>query len=212
MKTIKDELQDIILGDERIGSNSQLKKAQNFLRGYAETSISTEKQQHFKNEETTALITFATSESLFYSHLIAESDFISEGAEQRVYRFDDAHVLKTNQSMFYESWYDYFNSLLIHNFFFPSTAYTFLGFKIIGNELNAVVKQEFILSNENTNLELVKEFLDYNGFKQKRNNDYFSPEIGLIFEDLHDENVLSYNGVLYFIDTVFYLTPAFYNK
>jgi len=87
-----------------------------------------------------------------------------------------------------------------------------LGFQIINDELHAVVKQEFVLSNENTDLETVKEFLEYNGFRHKKNNDYFNHEIGLIFEDLHDENVLSYNGVLYFIDTVFYLTQEFYIK
>ena len=39
-----------------------------------------------------------------------------------------------------------------------------------------------------------------------RNNDYFNPELRLILEDLHDENVLTQNGILYFIDTVFYIT------
>jgi hypothetical protein len=34
--------------------------------------------------------------------------------------------------------------------------------------------------------------------------------MGIILEDLHDENVLTYNGVLFFIDTVFYLTRQFY--
>ena len=101
---------------------------------------------------------------------------------------------------------------LIHNFLFPATAYAFLGFQVIDNELNAVVKQKFIVSNEVTDLKTVKEFLEYNGFLHKKNNDYFNPEIGLIFEDLHDENVLSYTGVLYFIDTVFYLTSTFYIK
>jgi hypothetical protein len=211
MKKIKDELQNIILGDEQTGSDSQLKKAQNFLRGYAKASGSIEKQQRFKNEEA-ALIIFATKEKLFYTPDILSKDFISEGAEQKVYQFDGTHVLKTNQRIFYENWLDYFNSLLIHNFFFPTTAYTFLGFKLIQDELSVVVKQEFIISNENTDLETVKEFLEYNGFKHKRNNDYFNPEIGLIFEDLHDENVLSYNGILYFIDTVFYLTPMFYSQ
>jgi len=38
-----------------------------------------------------------------------------------------------------------------------------------------------------------------------RNNDYFNPKLGIILEDLHDENVLTNNGILYFIDTVFYL-------
>ncbi len=44
-----------------------------------------------------------------------------------------------------------------------------------------------------------------NGFENKRNNDYFNPELGIIIEDLHDENVLTHDGILYFIDTVFYL-------
>lgn len=212
MKNIKDELQDIILRNEQIGTSSQLKKAQNFLRGYAETSISSEKQQRFKDEETTALITFAEEALLFYNYPILLKDFISQGAEQKVYRFDDTYVLKTNQSVFYETWLDYFNSILIHNFFFPTTAYTFLGFQIIDNKLHAVVKQEFIFSNESTDLKAVKEFLEYNNFQHRRNNDYFNTDLGLIFEDLHDENVLSYNGALYFIDTVFYLTPSFYTK
>ncbi len=57
---------------------------------------------------------------------------------------------------------------------------------------------------------IVKNFLAYNGFQNIRNNDYYNPQLGIIFEDLHDENVLCRNGVLYFIDTVFYLTDNFY--
>ncbi|WP_408022216.1 hypothetical protein [Sphingobacterium sp.] len=34
---------------------------------------------------------------------------------------------------------DYFNNLLIHNFFFSSTNYDFLGFKIIDRRLYAVI-------------------------------------------------------------------------
>ena len=104
------ELQNIILGDEQTGSDSQLKKAPNFLRGNEEANISAEKQQRFKDEETTALIAFAKRGNLFYGNPIPINDFISEGAEQKVYRFDDTHVLKTNQSIFYESWLDYFKA------------------------------------------------------------------------------------------------------
>lgn len=70
--------------------------------------------------------------------------------------------------------------------------------------------QEFIVTSEPTDLTAVKEFLKYNNFHNNRNNDYINNELGLIFEDLHDENVLSANGVLFFIDTVFYLTANFY--
>ena len=139
MKNIKDELQHIILGHEPAGQASQLKKIQRFLRSNAETSFATEKQQRFKSEETATILAFAEREDIIYTPVIRESDFISEGAEQKVYRFDGAHVIKTNAGVFYECWLDYFNSLLIHNYFFPTTAYTFLGFKMIAGELNSVV-------------------------------------------------------------------------
>ena len=150
MKNIKDELQHIILGDEQAGQTSQLKKVQRFLRSNAETGFVIEKQQRFKSKQATALIAVAERDYLIYVPAILETDFISEGAEQKVYRLDGLHVIKTNASVFYDCWLDYFNSLLIHNYFFPSTAYKFLGFKIINGELNAVVMQEFIVSSEPT--------------------------------------------------------------
>ncbi|CAN5222120.1 hypothetical protein BH09BAC1_BH09BAC1_02970 [soil metagenome] len=44
-----------------------------------------------------------------------------------------------------------------------------------------------------------------NGFINTAKNDYYSKELGLILEDMHDENVLMRNGNLFFIDTVFYI-------
>ena len=76
--------------------------------------------------------------------------------------------------------------------------------------MNAIVMQEFIMTSETTNLNIVKDFLEYNKFLNNRNNDYINKELGLILEDIHDENVLCSNGILYFIDTVFYLTAQFY--
>jgi len=81
---------------------------------------------------------------------------------------------------------------------------------MIKDELNAIVMQEFIMTSETTNLNIVKDFLEYNKFLNNRNNDYINKELGLILEDIHDENVLCSNGILYFIDTVFYLTAQFY--
>nr|WP_307300564.1 hypothetical protein [Flavobacterium sp. SORGH_AS_0622] len=49
-------------------------------------------------------------------------------------------------------------------------------------------------------------FFNSNGFINTRNNDYFNDELGIILEDLHDENVLTFDNNLFFIDTVFYLT------
>ncbi len=49
-------------------------------------------------------------------------------------------------------------------------------------------------------------------FLNNKNNDYKNKELGIILEDLHDENVLTNNNVLYFIDTVFYIMPKFYEN
>ena len=38
--------------------------------------------------------------------------------------------------------------------------------------------------------------MEANGFTHTRNNDYFNPALGIILEDLHDENVLTENGIL----------------
>ena len=57
--------------------------------------------------------------------------------------------------------------------------------------------------------EKVKKIMKDNGFENIRNNDYFNKNLGIILEDLHDENVLTQNGVLFFIDTVFYIDESF---
>jgi hypothetical protein len=102
-------------------------------------------------------------------------------------------------------WTDYFINLLLNNYFFPDTAYKLLGFFENNSTVYAVVEQQFIKATEKTDLKHVEQFMNSNGFQKIRNNDYFNPESGIILEDLHDENVLTNNGILYFIDTVFYL-------
>ena len=136
---------------------------------------------------------------------------MSEGSEQKVYLKDGRTVIKLNDAIFYESWEDYLNCLLLHNFFFPDTAYQLLGFYLDDQEnIFAVVQQPFVRANEKTDLLEVKNFMEANGFANTRNNDYYNDDLGVILEDLHDENVLTENGVLQFIDTVFYITEKFY--
>lgn len=212
MNTLKYELQNIIKGNGPIGVENFIKTTQNHLRGNEISSQKLEKHKHFKSEEESELIQFIEENNLFYSPEIIPENYISEGAEQKVYRFDGEFVIKLNDSIFYESWLDYFNNLLIHNYFFESTQYQLLGFKVINQKLFAVVKQKFIVATEEVNLNLVKKHLEFNGFKNIRNNDYLNEDLGLIFEDLHDENIISNNGILYFINTIFYLTNHFYQS
>ena len=129
---------------------------------------------------------------------------------QKVYLHNQKSVFKLNDSIYYNSWEDYFHNLLLHNTFFEDTAYQLSGFHTENDNLFAVVEQPFVEVTSTTNLEHIKEFLLRNGFSNTRNNDYYNQELGLILEDLHDENVLTKDGLLYFIDTVFYLTDEFW--
>ncbi len=138
------------------------------------------------------------------------SQYVSEGAEQRVFLQNSENVRKLNDAIYYSFWKDYFYNLLLHNFFFPDTAYELIGFTKENDTLFAVVQQAYVAITHPTNLKKVKEFLGSNGFINNRNHDYFNPELGIILEDLHDENVLTRNNILYFIDTVFYLTDHFW--
>lgn len=210
MKNIKNELQNIITGNGQIGDKNLIKTIQDVLRRNEESIQISSQNKLVKSEEEIVLKHIIEAEDLTYKEEISESNYISEGAEQKVYRLDDKYVIKLNDTIFYASWKDYFNSLLIHNYFFNSTKYELLGFKIINKKIFAVVKQRFVKADETVDLEQLKSFLEFNNFRNVRNNDYQNDELGLIFEDLHDENVLINNGILYFIDTIFYLTDNFY--
>ncbi|WP_303076470.1 hypothetical protein [Capnocytophaga sp.] len=211
-ESTKYELQNIIEGDGLSGTTTLIKAVQRFLRENESTSQEHSQSKSFKNQEKNKLIGFIEENRLWYDTDINPAHYITEGAEQKVYFFDRDYIIKLNSGIFYEKWLDYFNSLLVHNYFFKSTAYILLGFKLIDNELFAVVKQRFVEANESTDLLKLKELLEYNHFKNIRNNDYIHDDLGLILEDLHDENVLTKDNILYFIDTVFYLTEKFYQK
>jgi Serine/Threonine/Tyrosine Kinase found in polyvalent proteins len=206
---MKHELQNIISGKSpaRYGDAIQA-IARYFRRGKSASSDAKDSKQ-IKSEEAT-LIKQYCDQNNFWNTEIDIAKFVSNGAEQKVYLHDAFTVFKLNDSIYYLSWQDYFNNLLLNNYFFPDTAYKLVGFYEAETILYAVVEQDFIKWDESTDLENVKNFLAENGFLIKKNNDYFHPELGIILEDLHDENVLTYQGNLYFIDTVFYLTAQFY--
>lgn len=171
-ESTKYELQNIIEGDGFFGTATLIKTVQCFLRKNERTSKEHSQTKSFKEQEKDELICFIEENQLWYNKEINPIYYITEGAEQKVYFFDKDYIIKLNSRIFYEKWLDYFNSLLIHNYFFKSTAYVLLGFKLIDNELFAVVKQRFIEANESTDLSKLKELLEYNHFRNIRNNDY----------------------------------------
>ncbi len=206
---LKDEIRAIISGKGQVRHGAAIQAASSHLGFSQATSPKSQISKQVREQEKKDLENFISEKHLWISE-IDFSKYISEGAEQRVFLRDEESVIKLNDAIYYSSWRDYFYNLILHNFFFLDTAYELIGFTKEDESLYAVVKQGFVSITGPTDINQVKLFLESNGFINTRNNDYFSPELGIILEDLHDENVLTRNGILYFIDTVFYLTDTFW--
>ncbi|MFH7017528.1 hypothetical protein [Flavobacterium sp. FlaQc-47] len=206
---MKNELQNIISGKSQVRHGNSIQTISRYLRKSKSPSGTFESGKQIKREEATLIKQFCDKNGFWITQININA-FISSGAEQKVYLQNTHKVIKLNDSIYYESWEDYLNNLLLNNYYFPDTAYQLIGFFEQNETIYAVVEQMFVKSDSDTELENVKVFLTSNGFVNTRNNDYFNPELGIILEDLHDENVLTVQGALFFIDTVFYLTEDFY--
>lgn len=206
---MKHELQNIISGTSQVRHGDTIQTIARYLRKSKSSSGTLKESKSIKREETTLIKQFCEQNS-FWITAINISAFVSSGAEQKVYLQNKQKVIKLNDSIYYETWEDYLNNLLLNNYFFSDTAYQLIGFYENDNVLYAVVEQRFVECDVNTKLDDVNRFLTSNGFIKTRNNDYYNPELGIILEDLHDENVLTAKGNLFFIDTVFYITEQFY--
>ncbi|MFZ4797110.1 MAG: hypothetical protein ACOYMA_06420 [Bacteroidia bacterium] len=210
LNKVKYELQHIIQGTSPVSQGELIQAIANYLRESTETSAMAKRNEPNKKEETKKLVQYINANNLWNCD-INFSLFISQGAEQRVFLHNTTKVLKLNDSIYYALWIDYFNNLLLNNYFFPDTAYKLLGFyKSDNNVIYALVEQNYVDSNQPTELSLVKKFLENNGFANTKNHDYYNAELGIILEDLHDENVLTTDNILYFIDTVFYIKPEIF--
>ena len=196
VQILRNELQHVLSGKSAVRFGRTLQSITGYLGNSQGTSEAFEEQKLFKKQEEERLISFITTQRLWLNN-IDFSQYVSEGAEQRVYLKDTRHVIKLNDAIYYRCWLDYFQNLLLHNYFFQDTAYEILGFTLVA-------------TTEITDILHVKALMSANGFRNNRNNDYIQDELGIIIEDLHDENVLTKNGILYFIDTVFYTTPQFW--
>jgi len=130
---------------------------------------------------------------------------LTRGGEAEVYlASNNRNVIKVNDAVYYATWLEFFNSIIIHNILFSDTAYNLLGFIEQENTLKVVLTQEFITSSAPVYLSDVKAQPAYNGFENTRRNDYYNSEFGLILEDMHDQNIIVNSDTLFFIDTVFY--------
>jgi serine/threonin/tyrosin kinase-like protein len=206
---IREKLQDIVRGARLQRAADRCSTIRNLLVESfgADSTVKREFESRaiIKEKQVSFLKSWAKETGLLLDSLPLGSAYLTRGGESEVYlTADGLNVIKSNDGIYYATWTEYFNSLVIHNLLFPSTAYTILGFIENDNNINVVLEQPFI-EGEQAKLEDIRELLTFNGFENTKRQDYYNKEFGLVLEDMHDENVIARGDILFFIDTVFYV-------
>jgi len=207
-KNEKELLENIIQGNEIKGRNDMATAARNYLcRSFKASNVAERKFEYFqqiKKEQASILNQLSTDNNWSYQN--NNLHFLTEGGESKIFFEDKSkYVIKYSDAVYYNTWLDFLNSILLHNLFFPNTYYSLLGFNMIDNILYAILKQPYFATKEVTDLNIVKELMQVNGFIHLKRFDYYHPEYKIVIEDLHDENILTVDGNLFFIDTIFLL-------
>jgi hypothetical protein len=206
---VREKLQNIIRGELQEGSTDSCTAIRNLLCKSFGTSPTVKSEfasrTILKEKQVSFLKSHAENDNLWLESLPSGSQYLTEGGESKVYLAEDGRsVIKVNDAGYYATWTEYFNSLLLHNLLFSNTAYSLLGFTELDEKLFAVIRQPYV-EGEQADLKHIEEFLNFNGFRKIRRQDYYNNELGLALEDMHDENVIAKADVLFFIDTVFYI-------
>ncbi len=207
----REKLKNVICGTVIEGARDSCTTIRNNLCRSFETSPTIKKEFEdraiIKEKQAEYLRKYGKHNDIWLASLPKDANYLTHGGEAKVYlNCDRKSVLKLNDSVYYATWLEFFDSLVIHNLLFAETEYSCQGFIEMEGALYAVLKQDYVKADGEANIEDIKEILDFNGFKNIKRNDYFNQEFALLLEDIHDENVINHSGNLFFIDTVFYIT------
>lgn len=127
------------------------------------------------------------------------------GAEHQVYLQSGVYI-KRNNLNYYGTWLSYFNNLLLHNWLFPETGYSFLGLMDVDGMLTSVVSQKAVRGLRGATPNEVLAYLAPFDFVLFRQNDYINHSFGIVVGDLHHRNVLvADSGDLLVFDPVIHL-------
>jgi hypothetical protein len=93
-----DEIQYILQGKSEVNHGDFIKTIISYLTRSHNTSKMAKEDKHFKKEETTQLRKFIETNNYWVSHIDA-ANYVSEGAEQKVYLKDGKYVFKLNDAI-----------------------------------------------------------------------------------------------------------------
>lgn len=99
---MKYELQSVISGKSKVRHGTNIQAATCYLKGSARASEVAKESKFFKKQETEVLVEFIIINNLWILDVGIEN-YVSEGAEQKVYLIDSKNVIKLNDSIFYSS-------------------------------------------------------------------------------------------------------------
>ncbi len=104
---LKHELHHIISGKSQVSYGALIQTIASYLDSGSQTSDEIESSKQIREQETKKLESFVSEQNLWIKD-IDFSQYVSEGAEQKVYLKDSDHVLKLNDAIYYSYWTDYF--------------------------------------------------------------------------------------------------------
>lgn len=106
------EIKNIISGKSKVRYGDTIQTIANYLRGSQKAGYSIKDTKLIKLEETEALKKFCNLNKFWINEIHLDL-FVSFGAEQRVFLKNPFLVIKLNDSVYYETWLDYRNNLLL---------------------------------------------------------------------------------------------------
>lgn len=136
---LKSQIHDVLSGKSKVRYGETIQTIAHYLRESQKASPIIKGTKQFKEQEKQKLEKYIF-ENVLWLFDIDLSLYVSEGAEQKVYLKNSSTVIKLNDAIYYLSWIDYLNNLLLHNYFFQDTAYDLVGFTKINQQLFAVVE------------------------------------------------------------------------
>src|SRR5258708_6882278 len=147
---IRSKLQDIVRGTCLQRAADRCSTVRNLLiEGFGASPTvkgEFESRSIIKEKQVEFLKTYAKESGLWLESLMPGTEYLTRGGESNVYlAADRLNVIKVNDAVYYATWAEYFNSLVLHNLLFPNTAYSLDGFIESDGKLNAVLSQPFIV-------------------------------------------------------------------
>ena len=111
---MKDDIQNILSGKSQVKHHHLIQATCSYLKRSQGAGTMAQDQQQLKDQEAEKLIQFASDHNLWVESINIDN-YVSQGAEQKVYLKDGTTVLKLNDAIYYASWIDYFHNLLLNN-------------------------------------------------------------------------------------------------